>query len=139
MQLERWLSDLLQLPNVVRMLNLKNFFTVDQLGEFEFEEICQKADRNSSRGSLKLSRVLEDEEQRKLKILELETTNGDVSRMHDTTNEMIFQMQDEREPKYSNSYNPINNSVMSNNLGGSFMSNQVSKAEEDEDPFALKD
>ena len=40
MQLERWLSDLLQLPNVVRMLNLKNFFTVDQLGEFEFEEIC---------------------------------------------------------------------------------------------------
>ena len=139
MQLERWLSDLLQLPNVVRMLNLKNFFTVDQLGEFEFEEICQKADRNSSRGSLKLSRVLEDEEQRKLKILELETTNGDVSRMHDTTNEMIFQMQDEREPKYSNSYNPINNTVMSNNLGGSFMSNQVSKAEEDEDPFALKD
>lgn len=36
---------------------MKNFFTLDQIEEFEFEEICQTKNRISSRGSLKITRV----------------------------------------------------------------------------------
>lgn len=41
----------------MRQINMKNFFTLDQIEEFEFEEICRTKNRISSRGSLKITRV----------------------------------------------------------------------------------
>lgn len=57
MELEQWLQALVRINIVARMLSLKNFFTIDQIGEFDFEEVCRTAGRTSGSGSLKLAKV----------------------------------------------------------------------------------